>query len=163
MGLEGIDRVRRNHALEHGTVAVLLDSGVRPPLAGYATRGGYFIYGNLTTAQVTEASERALRRLQSGESDLAVSPHCGTNIVVGALLAGLVAAVLMGRSRSRLSQIPTVAFAVVSSTMLGRPLGEAVQRRYTTLPDLEGVEITRVTRHTLGSHTVHRVHTSGPS
>ena len=40
---ETITQIRRNHALEHGTVAVLMERGVTTPLGGYSTRRGFFI------------------------------------------------------------------------------------------------------------------------
>jgi hypothetical protein len=151
--------VRQNHAIEHGTVAVLLERGARTPLAGNATPGGFNIYGYVSTEDVDSAASEALHRLQNGNSELAVSPYCGTNLMVGALLAGLLLGVIMGRSRSRLRRLPVAAFAVVGSTLLGRPLGNMVQRRFTTLADVEGVEIAGIRCIKLGKFNVHRIST----
>ena len=48
-----VRRVRQNHALEHATIAVLQESGVRLPLAGYSTSGGFFIFGKASTEAIT--------------------------------------------------------------------------------------------------------------
>ena len=160
MGITVIDRVRQNHAIEHGTVAVLLERGARTPLGGNATPGGFNIYGYVSQEDVDSASSEALRRLQGGDSELAVSPFCGTNLMVGALLAGLVLGAIMGRSRGRFRRLPLAAIGVVGSTLLGRPLGNIVQRHLTTLADVERVEITGIGRIKLGRFTVHRVRTA---
>ena len=154
-----INRVRQNHALEHGTISVLLEKGAHAPLAGNAAPGGFYIYGKVSTEDVTAAVSEALSRLQSGQRELAVSPFCGTNLVVGALLAALLSGIIMGRSRSRLRQIPSMATAILGATLLGRPLGRIVQQRYTTLSDVADLEITAVRRFTMGDFTVHRLST----
>ena len=155
-----IKRTRQNHGLEHGTITVLLENGVSPPLAGNATPGGFFVYGSISTEDVASAADEALRRLQAGNRELAVSPHCGTNLVIGALLAGVVSGIIFGRSESRLWRLPLVAGAILGTMLLGRPLGMMVQRRFTTLAILAGVEITGIRRFKLGKYTVHWVRTT---
>ena len=155
-----ISRVRRNHAIEHATVSLLMSRGIRPPLGGYSTAGGYFIFGRVTLDEVSQAAHEALARLRDGESGLAVSPFCGTNLVAGALLAGAAAALVMGNSRGkRLQRLPVVGIAAIAATMLARPVGNALQRRYTTLSDASGVEIDEVRQVFAGSFSVHRVRT----
>ena len=155
-----ISRVRRNHAIEHATVSLLMAGGIRPPLGGYSTAGGFFIFGRATLEEVSEAADEALARLRDGESGLAVSPFCGTNLVAGALLAGAAAALVMGNSRGkRLQRLPVVGVAAVAATMLARPVGNALQRRYTTLSDARGVEIDGVRQVCGWPLTVHRVRT----
>ena len=145
--------------MEHGTITVLLERGARAPLAGNATPAGFYIYGRMSRDEVSSAASEALRRLTSGDRELAVSPYCGTNLVVGALVAGILSAIIMGRSKSRLGSVPAVTTAILVSTMLGRPLGNMVQRRYTTLDHVEGVSITGIRGFRLGRLTVHWVGT----
>ena len=154
-----IDRTRQNHAIEHATVAVLLERGARPPLAGNATPGEFYIYGKVSKEEVASAASEALGRLKQGARELAVSPYCGTNLVVGALIAGLISAIIMGRTRGRLRRIPVVATAVLGSALLGRPVGNMIQRRYTTLADVEDVEITGVNSISVRGFMFHRVRT----
>ena len=164
MSVAFIDRIRKNHALEHGTIAVLLQMGAGTPLAGNATPGGFNVFGNVSTEDLTAAASEALRLFKAGHRELAVSPYCGTNLVVGALLAGVLTAIIMRNSKRRLGHLPMATTAILGSTLLGRPLGQIVQRHYTTLPDLEDAEVTRIKRLSLGRFTVHRVrvsHTAG--
>ena len=152
-------RIRRTHALEHATIAVLLERGALPPLAGNATPWGFFVYGRLSTAEVSSAASEALVRLRSGHSELAVSPYCGTNLVIGALLLGLFTGLLMKRSRRRLHRFPLLVAALVGASVLKRPLGDIVQRHYTTLSDMSGIEIGGINRFEVGRLTVHFVGT----
>ena len=155
-----VRRVRQNHAIEHGTIAVLLGRGKPTPLGGYSTARGFFIYGDVSTDDVVSAANQALERMRSGEKDLAVSPYCGTNMAVGALLSAAVVGLVMGRSRRRLGGLPMLALGIGGSLWLRRPLGEAVQRRFTTLSEVAGVSIDGVRRIQLGRHTIHVVRTS---
>ena len=155
-----VDRTRQNHALEHATIAVLLQEGSPTPLAGNATPGGFFVYGKVTTEELEGAVSEALERLQAGERDLAVSPYCGTNFVVGALVAGLLTGLIGGTSRRRLGRIPLMATAIIGAAWLGRPLGSLVQRRYTTLPYVENLVVTAIRGVRLGGYTAHRVRTA---
>ena len=154
-----VRRVRRNHGLEHATVAVLLERGMRPPLGGYSTAGGFLIFGRASTEFVTHAVREALDKLREGQRELAVSRYCGTTLVTGALLAGFLSAVIMGRGRKRLQRIPVAALAVLCATLVSRPLGDALQRRYTTLADMDGLKIAEVKRVWAGPAVVHRVRT----
>ena len=157
---EVIRRVRRNHALEHATVAVLLERGMRPPLGGYSTSGGFFIFGRASSEEVARAAHDALARMKEGQRELAISPYCGTNLAASAMLAGLVCALIMGPRRNRFRRIPAAAFGIIGATLVGRPLGAVLQRRYTTLADVDGVEITGVRRLWAGSYTLHRLSTT---
>ena len=156
-----VNGVRRNHGIEHGTVAVLLEQGVSPPMGGNATPGGFFIYSKASTGQVEAAAREALARMEEGESDLAVSPYCGTNLVVSAVVAAGVsylAARLSGSSRPTFSAL---LWGALASAVLARPLGALLQRHCTTLPDVEGVEIVSVTGYRIGPLVVQRVETAG--
>ena len=155
------EKTRRNHGLEHATISLLLGrvSG-GGPMAGYSVPGGFVVLADATTEQIEESAREGLRRMQAGESDLAVSPFCGTNIVVGAGLATLASVVgyrLAGRGFRGLSRaFSNTVLALVAS----RPLGRTVQQRYTTSADVDGLTIEHVTRYRVGRHAVHWVATS---
>ncbi len=154
------DAVRRNHSIEHGTVTLLLEQGVRPPLAGMSNPRGFFIFGDVDTDQLADAADESLRRLRAGERELAISPYCGTNLVMSALIAGIATALVFGRSRRKLLRIPIALSAVFVSMSLGRPIGSIVQRKFTTLADVGGTEITGITRLApLGRYSLHLVRT----
>ena len=154
-----VRQIRRNHALEHGTVTVLLERGVRPPIGGYSTRRGFFIFTGAPVEAVQEAAMEALGRFVQGERKLAISPHCGTNMVTNAVLAGLFTAAVLGKRGWRLSKIPAVAVGVLGANLLSRPIGNELQRRYTTLSDLADMEILSVRSLMGGRIPVHRVTT----
>ena len=157
-----VRQVRRNHGLEHAAVAVLMERGVRPPMGGYSFPGGFFVLSKASTEIVSEAAHEALERLRAEEPELAVSPFCGTNLATGALLAAALSALVLGRKEGRLRRIPTAAGAILGAMLVSRPLGNALQRHYTTLADVSGLEITGV-KNLLGSltgrFTVHKVRT----
>ena len=160
MVIEVIDRIRRNHALEHATIAMLLEGpGLGVPLAGVATVNSFLLYGNVSTEAVTNAAEEALRRLRAGEHGLAVSPYCGTNLVMAALLTGLSSAIA-SRGKRGIAKLPPMVTWAFWSSLASRPLGRLVQKRYTTLADMRGMEVGDVQRWGRGNWTVHRIKTS---
>ena len=69
-----INAVRRNHALEHATISILLNRHGPMRLVGRAVPDGFYIYGDIPTERLRELADEALTRLQRGEADLAVSP-----------------------------------------------------------------------------------------
>ena len=157
-------RVRRNHALEHATVTFMLDEGVQGPLGGYSTPWGFIIAGKLSTEQVARIVDNALESLSQGRSELAISPHCGTNMAVAALFSGVLTRLVLGRERrGRWKRLPLVLAAVVVGAVLSRPVGNAIQRRFTTLSEMDGLEIISVQKIWPGDEPrLHRVRTRMP-
>lgn len=141
---DAIDRTRRNHALEHATVTLLLERGVKPPLGGYSVPSGFFIWSSAPPDEVAAASREALRLLKAGHSGLAVSPYCGTNWAASVLVGGAAALVAAGGRRGFWASVRAAIAAAVAASVLGKPVGRFLQRRFTTLPDLERVEIASV-------------------
>src|ERR1051325_2073715 len=91
--------VRRNHALEHATVQLLLARlGPNIRLVGRASGDGFFIYGNVPADAITECAREGLHRLQSGEAFWAVTSLCGTNIATSGVLTAMPALAAAGRS-----------------------------------------------------------------
>src|SRR4030042_4098119 len=136
--LDLLSSVRRNHALEHATIAVLLGKvGPSTRLIGRASTDGFFIYGNVPTEKIQESANEALVRLKEGEAQLAVSPLCGTNLAVAGILAGLASLVALGGGRSRLERLPNVLMAAVVAVVGAQPLGRLGQRYVTTPRDLQ--------------------------
>lgn len=154
-----LDCVRRNHALEHATVTLLLEAGSPTPLGGYSTPGGFLIFGRASLEEVHATARQALAALKAGREELAISPHCGTNIATAALLSGLLARAILARGR-RIVRMPVAIVAMVGVGFLSRPIGNALQRHFTTLAELDGVEITGVRRLWAGGLSVYRVSTS---
>jgi hypothetical protein len=158
---EPFSRVRRNHALEHATLQVLAEKYSNLRLAGYSDPGGFWLVGNIETSQVEEGARQALVRLQNGESQLAIHPHCGTNLVTTSLVAGAFAwlgMLGMGRSsRERVERLPAVITLVTLAMMVSQPLGPMVQARVTTSAAAQGMEIVKIERLQRGDVPLHRV------
>ena len=154
------EKTKRNHGLEHATIALLLLPSVDGrPVAGYSIPAGFLVLGDIPTQQVEESAHEALRRMQAGEGSLAVSPFCGTNIVVGAALATMASLggyhMARGGSRGVSRAFSNTMFAIVAS----RPLGRLVQERCTTSADVGTMSILSVKRHRLGPVAMHWVAT----
>jgi hypothetical protein len=158
--LDILANVRRNHALEHATIAILLGKvGPNTRLVGRATGDGFYIYGKVPADKIRESATEALARLKGGESQLAVSPLCGTNLAVAGVLAGLASLVALG-NRSRWERLPNVLMAAVVAVVGAQPLGRVVQRYVTTSADVQGLEIVDVTATVRGLAPLHKVKTA---
>lgn len=160
IGLDGITATRRNHALEHATVAVLLERfGFTRSLAGRSNARGFHIFGNVSSEELRSAAEEGLARLQRGESSLAVSHFCGTNIAVTGILAGLATLALAGR-QNRWQQLPNVFLGGMAAVLVGQPLGRLVQKHLTTSPDVFTMRIIGITARGWGPFKSHWVETA---
>ena len=138
-------RIRQNHALEHATITIL--SRLIPTLSVSARSSseGFIIFGDVDLGLLRQALDEALRRLQDGEAELAIHPNCGTNLAVGVSLITIGTLLGMASSQTR-TRVTTAAVSSLAGWMAARPLGEYVQRHFTTLPDLTGVRVTDIKR-----------------
>src|SRR5260370_8991551 len=146
-------RIRQNHALEHATITLL--SGMVPDLrvSARSSSSGFIILGDVDLGLLRRALDEALRRLQAGEAELAIHPNCGTNLVVG--LSLITAGTLLGMASSHTrTRIASTAVSSVAGLMAARPLGELVQKHFTTRPDLVGEQVTYIFRRALMGFTV---------
>lgn len=134
------DAVRRNHALEHATVAVLLARHGPTRLAGRASVDGFLIFGDIDPDELTSCAQEALQRLKAGQSSLAVSPLCGTNIAVAGFVAAAAATAVLSTGKPR-SRFPNAFMAAMLGVVAAQPLGRLVQQHITTRPDLDAVEV----------------------
>jgi len=155
-----VNRIRRNHGLEHATIHVLSESRKRFSAQGNSDHRGFHlnIYGEVTPDEVRAAAAEAQRRLRAGERQLAVHPNCGTVLVTTATLATLAAQAALaweqrrapagdGRGRSlttAFNALPGAILAVVAALIVGRPLGLTLQERYTVDGDIADLEIASV-------------------
>ncbi|GCE05356.1 DUF6391 domain-containing protein [Dictyobacter aurantiacus] len=138
-------RTRQNHALEHATFTIL---GTMDPSLSASARSnsdGFIIFGDVDLGLLRRALDEALRRLQAGEAELAIHPNCGTNLAVGVSMVTIGTLLGMASSNSR-TRVASAAASSVAGWMAARPLGEYVQKHFTTLPDLTGVHVTSITR-----------------
>jgi len=144
--------VRRNHALEHATVSLLLAKlGPDLRLVGRATGDGFFIYGNVPADALGECAKEGLARLKRGEAFWAVTPLCGTNLATAGVLAALSTMVAIGGDHRR-DKVPNAIFAGIVAVTIAQPLGRMIQRYVTTSPDLADTEIVAVERRGNGGY-----------
>ncbi len=155
-----VGTVRRNHALEHATIAVLLRRiGHDIRMVGRATRDGYYLYADVPTELLEESTREALYRLKSGEEHLAVSSLCGTNLAVAGALAGVASMMTIGNAGNRTEKLPNVILASMLAVLAAQPVGRMVQRYLTTSPDLADTEIVAVKQGGRGGAKFHKVQT----
>jgi hypothetical protein len=145
-----IGSVKRNHALEHATITLLAGKlGRTLRVVGRSTNSGFYIYGNVGEEDLQEATQEALVRLRRGESYLAISPMCGTNLAVAGILAGVASLLALG-SRSRVERVPNVVLASMLAVLAAQPLGRLAQKHLTTDPDLSDTEVVGVRQRGVG-------------
>ena len=151
-------RIRQNHALEHATITIL--SGYVPELrvSARSNSRGFIIFGDVDLGQLRRSLDEALRRLQAGEAELAIHPNCGTNLVVGVSLFAMGTLLGMTSSRAR-TRVTSTAFSSIAGIMAARPLGQFVQKHVTTLPDLEGLRVSKIFRRKILGMTIVEVRT----
>lgn len=155
-----LEAIRRNHALEHATIAFLVQrQRERRPLAGHSHNQGFNIFGQVATEDVEAAISEALTRLNNGEVSLALSPFCGTSILVTGIMAGGAALLTVG-SKNRMLNLPRALSAAVWGVLGSQPVGILIQRYVTTSARMNGMEIAHVRRLSIGSVVVHSVHTT---
>ncbi|HRC62093.1 MAG: hypothetical protein K1X87_02415 [Dehalococcoidia bacterium] len=135
------DAVRRNHALEHATVAVLLARHGPRRLAGRASVDGFLIASDVDSEELTSCAREALERLQAGQASLAVSPLCGTNIAVSGLMAAAAATAALAKGKERDGRFANAFMAAMVAVVAAQPVGRLVQEHLTTRPDLDDVEV----------------------
>jgi hypothetical protein len=154
-----VGSVRRNHSLEHATIAVLLRRlGRDVRMVGRATRDGYYLYADVPTDLLEECTHEALRRLKTGEGHLAVSAFCGTNILVTGVLTAVASSVALG-DHHRTAKLPNAILASMLAVVASQPVGRLLQQHITTSPDLSDTQIVGVKAGGRGGVRFHKVET----
>jgi hypothetical protein len=134
--------LRRNHALEHATIVVMMEREPRRRLNGFSTDEGFFVQGVRSTQEVDSAAREALGRLQNGEKRLAVHRNCGTTIVAANLLAAVFFLGALGVGLYlNWSLYLLILGSIVLAFALRAPLSLLLQRFVTTDPDLANAEV----------------------
>ncbi len=160
--LKPVNRIRRNHALEHATLNILAGQGY-PRLSGYSDLNGFWVIGEVPTEMLQAAANQGLQRLGTGESSLAVHPHCGTNYVASGAAAGTAAwLVMLGDNRkNKWNRLPFAIGLATLAIIFSRPLGPWLQKNVTTQSRVGEMKISEITLYQRGMPTLHRVKTKG--
>ena len=154
-----LQRIRRNHAIEHATLHMLARSTARVRLLGQSDAGGITFYGDADDAQLRQALDQGLRALQAGAAELAVHPRCGSGVTVTGLLALVPAWVLLTElERRRPSlRVPLALLGLVSAAVLAPPLALTAQACVFTEAEVASARILSLTRYQFGDLSVRRV------
>jgi hypothetical protein len=137
---QSLNRIRRNHGLEHATIHVLSETHRQFSAQGNSTLRGFHlnVYGDISEADVAAAVDEALHRLQQGQSHLAVHPNCGTVLVTTAVMSTLAAMAPLALEQRRdpdgkhvWNALPGAMIGVVAALLVSRPVGMRLQERYT--------------------------------
>jgi hypothetical protein len=152
-----ISRIRRNHGLEHATIHVLSEKHKQFSAQGNSDHRGFHlnVYGAIPEAEVAAAVEEAYRRMKGGEHHLAVHPNCGTVLLTTAVMTTLAAQATFALEQRRQQRdrmdwtvlfngLPTAVLAVVFTLIISRPVGVALQAKFTTEGDLGNLQIASI-------------------
>lgn len=148
---------RRNHALEHASIHLLSHKNPGKRMAGHSNPTGFFLLGDLSTQQIWESVTEAHTRLNSGESNLAIHPGCGTNLATTALLSATFAWFPLQWTKSTLLRLLLAPLALVFAIVgyqLSRPLGPWLQKYVTTEANLGNLQIVDIVPVRKGVHRV---------
>ncbi len=160
-----ISRIRRNHGLEHASLHILSERFPGVSLAGHSDTGGFWLLGNVPTAEIQSAVNEALRRLRAGERQLAIHPNCGTNFVTSGTLAGVAAGLAMfgagRRLRDKVERLPLAASLATLALIAAQPLGLLLQETVTTSGVPGELEVVEIVPSRSGRMDMHRVLTRG--
>lgn len=159
MELSILQRVRRNHAIEHAAMHLLGRTLQGPKLAARSDWRGITFYGDVDTRVLQSALEGGMLALNSGHRALAVHPRCGSMISASMLLAMLAGWLV----QSDLKRKPMPGRGLLSITgvtgamLLAQPLGYAMQKHVLTDPDASHAHLVSIRSSQRGALTMHRI------
>ena len=134
--------LRRNHALEHATIVVMMQREPGRRFNGYSDDDGFFVQGVRSTDDVDGAAREALKRLRAGEKGLAIHRNCGTTIVAANMLAAVFFLVALGVGLYLGWPLYLLILGGVALSLLLRvPLSLLLQRFVTTDSNLSNAEV----------------------
>ncbi|HET7480781.1 MAG TPA: DUF6391 domain-containing protein [Rubrobacteraceae bacterium] len=134
--------LRRNHALEHATIVVMMEREPGRKLNGFSTDDGFFVQGVRSVEEVESAAREALRRLRAGESNLAIHRNCGTTIVAANLLTAILFLGALGLGLYMSWPLYLLILGSIAVALALRvPLSLLLQRYVTTDADLTNAEV----------------------
>jgi len=127
-------RVRKNHALEHGTINLLEQQYGLHGLTGRAGEDGFGVSGLVNPRLILETAELARKRLAAGETRLAIHRRCGTTMVLVNLFSSVIFILLL--IVADWFSLGTVLISLAAAWLIGAWASPLVQRRFTTDSDV---------------------------
>lgn len=151
--------VRRNHGIEHATVGILTQRKIKPPIFALATPSGFMIYSKLNKNEILSATNESIKLMLAGDSELAISQYCGTNIVAGGIIA-VISTIIFAKILGKKSKgILNIANGFFISTLLSKPIGRLVQKYITTDQHINGIKVKNIRSLNLGNFYIHHIST----
>jgi len=169
-----LNRLRRNHALEHATINLLSRRHPAARLVGVSGPQGFTLYSSMGAEDIIPVAREALCALESGNAALAIHENCGTNLVITAMLTTLATMLGLryrpGGARTAttdtgrawwhfLERLPQAILLNAMALVVAMPVARWAQTNVTTSPDVEGLEIVSFFTDSQGGFSRIRVHT----
>ena len=163
-----LQRVRRNHALEHATINLISQRHPEAQVVGFSGPLGFTLYTSLPAKAVVPVIPQALTRIQQDEPQLRIHANCGTNIVVKAMMTTLATLIGLGHAEKRtwrdhVERLPNMVMLNVLALTLSDPIAFWMQANVTTAADVSRMEIASILSDTQGTYQRIRVHTRHPA
>lgn len=157
MSLSLLERLQRNHAIEHASLHMLARHTGPVRAVACSDWGGFTIYGDIDTETLANVTVKALQALKEGHAELAIHPHCGSNFSISLLLGTLATALWLAMwHRGRWTRL--LALGLIGGIVgMSKPLSYAVQGRLLTNPDVRHARIRSIQRYPWQGGTVHRI------
>jgi hypothetical protein len=140
------ESMKRNHALEHGTIFMLRSRyGKKTKMGGNAEIDGFRIYGVDKKEHIEKAFDFLVTELKRGNSELIISMRCGTNVGtaqgLGIVLLSLSAMVLLLVNANATVSLTVLGIDVILYFLLRTSLGNWVQGKFYMSLDFAGARI----------------------
>ena len=134
-GLKLSEEIKKNHALEHGTLFFLRREYASNRRAGGMARSdGFRISGVQKKEEILKSFDMLIKELKRGKSEIVVSLTCGTNRATaqgfGIILLSIAAVLLLGFSANPAISIAVFGFVSILYFILRGRLGNWVQDRF---------------------------------
>ncbi|RJR33830.1 MAG: hypothetical protein C4567_16330 [Deltaproteobacteria bacterium] len=128
------EAIKKNHALEHGTIYFLRRRFGKARIGGSAEADGFRICGDLTREHLVNAFNELLKELKKGHSELIISMQCGTNIAtaqgLGVILLAVTTVILLTSGADRIISLLALIANVLLYFLLRARLGNWVQNKF---------------------------------
>ncbi len=156
-----LSMIRRNHGLEHATMNLLAAEFPHGSFAGHSDSKGFWIIGNISTDQLLETVQNALKRMKAGEASLAIHPNCGTNYVTAGVIAGSIAwLATLGNAnnfKKKLDRWPLLVMIITGALIAAQPLGPKVQQHVSTSGNPGNLAVRQIVRYERKGPALHRI------
>lgn len=144
------EAIKKNHALEHGTIFLLRRKFGRARIGGSAEADGFRICGDLKKEHLVNAFDELLKEIKQGHSELIVSMTCGLNNAtaqgLGIILLAVTTIILLLSGADRIISFLALIANVLLYFLLRTRLGNWVQNKFFLSLDFSTARIQSIYR-----------------